>query len=398
MAVKNRMIFWSILAVLLAAALTYAFWPRAIPADLAQVTRGPLSVSIDEEGETRVKDMFVVSAPVSGELERVTLEPGDHVIENETIIATIKPTVPPVLDQRTQAQLRAAVGSARAAISVAESDLERLTANYRLAKTERDRGQLLFEGNVISKAAFDRLNAETETLDAAVHAAEAAVRMRRSELQMARSALMPSVSSSGKNGDVQLVSIVDGLVLKVIRESAGPIIQGAPLVEIGDPLDTEIVVDLLSEDAVAVSPGDQVIVSGWGGDPLQGKVRIVEPYAFTKISALGIEEQRVNVVIDLVDLAPAANRLGHGYRVDIAIVVWRDDDVLSVPMTALFKQGSEWSAYVLKEGRASLQTLELGRMNGRRAQILSGLTEGDTVIEHPSNRIEQGVSVKDRRM
>jgi HlyD family secretion protein len=283
MAIKNRIIFWSVLAALLVAALTYAFWPRAIPADLAQVTRGPLSVTIDEEGETRVKDMFVVSAPVSGDLERIVLEPGDHVIENETIIASINPTVPPVLDQRVEAQLRAAVASARAAISVAESDLERLMANYRLAKTESERGQYLFDEDVISQAAFDRLTATTDTTNAAVHSAEAALRMRRSDLQMARSALMPSVSTSGKDNHVELVSIVDGLVLKIVRESAGPVVQGAPLVEIGDPLETEIVVDLLSEDAVAVSSGDQVNISGWGGDPLQGKVRIVEPYAFTQI-------------------------------------------------------------------------------------------------------------------
>jgi HlyD family secretion protein len=398
MAVKNRIIFWSILAGLLVAALTYAFWPRAIPADLTEVTRGPLSVTIDEEGETRVKDMFVVSASVSGNLERITLEPGDHVIENETVIAAINPTAPPVLDQRTEAQLRAAVASARAAILVAESDLERLMANYRLAKSERDRGQYLFDEDVISKAAFDRLTAATDTSNAAVHAAEAALRMRRSDLQMARSALMPSVSTSGKSGHVELVSIVDGLVLKIVRESAGPVMQGAPLVEIGDPLEIEIVVDLLSEDAVAVSPGDQVIVSGWGGEPLHGKVRIVEPYAFTKISALGIEEQRVNVIIDVEDMKAASNRLGHGYRVDIAVVVWSDDDVLSVPMTAVFKQGSNWSAYVLKDGRASLRTLDLGKMNGRRAQVLNGLAAGDKVIEHPSNRISDGVRVIDRRL
>jgi HlyD family secretion protein len=398
MAIKNRIIFWSVLTILLVIALIYAFWPRPIPADLTTVSRGALSVTVDEEGETRVKDMFVVSAPVSGDLERITLEPGDHVIENETPIASIKPTAAPVLDRRTESQLRAAVGSASAAISVAESDLERLLANYRLAKLESDRGKLLFEKGVISKAAFDRLNGETDTHNAAVHAAEAGLRMRRAELQMARSALMPSVTTSDRGGHVKLVSIVDGLVLKVVRESAGPVAQGAPLIEIGDPLEIEIVVDLLSEDAVAVSPGDQVIVSGWGGDPLQGAVRIVEPYAFTKISALGIEEQRVNVIIDLDDMETAANRLGHGYRVDIAVVVWSDKDVLSVPMTALFKQGTDWSAYALRDGRASLQTLKLGRMNGRRAQIIEGLNENDLVIEHPSNRISEGVRVKDRRL
>jgi HlyD family secretion protein len=391
------MIFWGLLALLLLAALTYAFWPRAVPADLADVTKGQLSVSIDEEGETSVKDMFVVSAPVSGDLDRIILEPGDLVMEGQTLLASIQPSASPILNTRTEAQLTAAVQSARSAINVAKADLENLTSAYRFAKAESERAAPLFQKGVISRTAFERLVAEADSRNAAVHAAEAALQMRRSELQMARSALMPSTSKSNECECVEVRSVIDGVVLKIVRESAGPVLQGAPLLEIGDPQDTEIVVELLSEDAVAVSPGDPVIITGWGGEPLAGSVRIVEPYAFTKISALGIEEQRANVIIDLQDSALTAKRLGHGYRVDVAIVIWQEDQVLSVPMTALFKQGIDWSTYVLRNGRASLQALELGRMNGRRAQVLSGLAEDDQVIEHPSSRIVEGVKVKDRR-
>ncbi|NNC36607.1 MAG: HlyD family efflux transporter periplasmic adaptor subunit [Acidimicrobiales bacterium] len=397
MAIKNRIIFWAILATLLVLALAYAFWPRPIPADLATVTRGALSVSIDEEGETRVKDMFVVSAPASGTLDRITLEPGDHVLSGQTLLASIKPSTSPILDSRTEAQLNAAVRSARAAVSVAEADLERLISAYKFAKSEGDRAKPLYEQDLISRAAYERTISAVDTANAAVHSAEAALRMRRSELQMARSALLPSVSNASDCECVEVRSVIDGVILKVVRESEGPVVQGAPLLEIGDPAETEIVVDLLSEDAVAVSVGDPVIISGWGGDPLEGIVRIIEPYAFTKISALGIEEQRVNVIIDLDNSDEDAKRLGHGYRVDIAIVVWQGEDVLSLPMTTLFKQGTDWSAYKLQNGRAELNTLELGRMNGRRAQILSGLKEGDKVIEHPSNRIADGIRVVDRR-
>lgn len=396
MAIRNRLIFWMCLGALLIAALSFAFWPRAILVDVAEVSSGPMAVSIDEEGETRVKDVFTVSAPVTGEMERVTLEPGDRVIEGETKLTIIRPSSSAVLDQRTEAQLQAGVQMARSAIGLAESDIERVTADYNFASNEQERLRVLYARDYVSKAAYEKAEALTNSAAAALHAAEAALRMRRSELQMARSALMPRMHKTSDDEHIDLKAVINGVVLQIMRESAGPIQQGTPIMEIGNARDIEIVVDLLSEDAVAVAPGDPVIITGWGGEPVSGKVRLIEPFAFTKVSALGIEEQRVNVIIDFENVSAAAG-LGHGFRVDIAVVTWQAEDVLSVPMTALFKVGTEWSVYTIHQGRAKLQALEVGHMNGRRAEIISGLTESDRVIEHPSDRIENKARVTDRR-
>jgi len=395
MAIRNRMIFWMVLGLMLIAALAFAFWPRAVEADMARVENGPLSVTIDEEGETRVKDVFVVSAPVSGELERVILEPGDRVVTGQTRLTAIRPASSPVLDQRTEAQLRASVQAARSAVSMTESDIERLTVEYGYAVEERDRLRPLYERDYISKAAFDKAVATADASAAALHSAESGLRMRRSELQMARSALMPRMGQSSDADMVELKSVIDGVVLQVTRESEGLIVQGTPILSIGDPDDIEVVVDLLSEDAVVISPGDPAIISGWGGEALSGRVRLIEPFAFTKVSALGIEEQRVNVIIDL-ETPEAAERLGHGYRVDVAIVTWQAEGILSVPMTALFKQGNDWTVFAVRDGRAVLQRVEIGHLDGRRAEVLDGLQAGDQVIEHPSDRISDAVRVKDR--
>ena len=396
MVVRNRIILWGLIGLALMAALILAFRPQPVPVDLAQVSYGPMQVTIDEEGETRVKDMFVVSAPVSGDMERVILEPGDRVVTGKTILAKINPTSSAFLDQRTEAQLQASVQAAQSAIDIAESDIERLRADHVLAIKERDRMRPLLEKDYVSRSVFDRAEAAVNTAAAALHAAEAALGMRRSELQIARSALMPRIHKTSGSEHIDLTATIDGVVLHVSRESAGPITQGAPIMELGDPTEIEIVVDLLSEDAVQVAPGDAVIVSGWGGGDLSGRVRVVEPFAFTKVSALGIEEQRVNVIIDF-DAPAAAAALGHGYRVDIAVVTWQEDEVLSVPMTALFRQGDQWQVYVNQNGRAVLTDLNIGEMNGRRAQVLDGVEAGDQVVEHPSGRIENGSRILNRR-
>lgn len=393
MANRNRIVLWIILSLVLVVALAFAFWPRAILVDIAIVSRGEMSVTIDEEGETRVKDVFIVSAPISGDLQRITFEAGDRVVSGETKLAAIDPTSAPILDQRREAQLQAAVQTARSAIGVAEADIERLRTDFNYAVSERDRLRPLLERDFISRSAFDKAEAVVNAAAAAQHSAESALGMRRSELQMARSALMPRVHKTSGTEHIDLKAGIDGVVLHIHRESEGPITQGAPIMEIGNPKDIEIVVDFLSEDAVIISPGDPVIISGWGGKDLMGRVRLIEPFAFTKISALGIEEQRVNVIIDFDE---TADSLGHGYRVDIAVVTWTEDDVSQVPMTALFKEGSDWKTYLVRNGKAELMTVEIGELNGRYAQILNGLSEGDRVIEHPSGRIENGRRAMDR--
>jgi len=404
MAIKNRVIFWSVLVALLVAALTFSFWPRAVPGDMVAVTQGPMSVTIDEEGETRLKDIFTVHAPVSGKLDRIILEPGDRVISGQTQLAVIRPSMAPTLDQRTQAQLLAAIQSARSAIAMSESDISRLTAVYNLAQKTYDRQAALYARNYASRAAFEQAETEQAQALSALQSAQSVLKMRRAGLQMARSALMPrqNMNQDKPNNrppnvtseSVFLTAVIDGVVLHIDRESEGPVASGVALMEIGNSDDIEIVVDLLSEDAVRVSQGDSVVISGWGGEPLAGYVRLIEPFAFTKVSALGIEEQRVNVIINFDD--PVPPQLGHGYRVDIAVVIWTEKDVLRVPLTALFKQGNVWQAYGVNGGRAELKTLKIGEKNGQFAQVLEGLARDDQVIEHPSGRIESGRRVTNR--
>ncbi|MEH6409326.1 MAG: HlyD family efflux transporter periplasmic adaptor subunit [Hyphomonas sp.] len=391
---QSRMIFWGTLAALLAIMAIWALWPRPVPVDLVEVSSGPMEVTVSEEGEARVRDLFVVSAPAGGQLSRIEMKAGDCVQADTTVIASIYPIATPTIDARSAAQLRAAAGSARAAVSAAEADLNRRRADETRAEGDMNRARTLSASGTVSQQALERAETEYQTLSAATLQARAALDLARHELQRAEAALMPAGASTG-GGGVPVVAPVTGVVLRVIRDSEGPVSMGTPLLEIGDPDDIEIIVDLLSEDAVSIAPSDVVRIRGWGGATLTGRVRIVEPYAFTKVSALGIEEQRVNV---LIDLDGSGRRLGHGFRVRTDIVVWSAPDIARVPMTALFKSGSDWTVYRLERGRARLAKVQVDHMNGHSAEILTGLDKGDLVIEHPSRNIADGIRVKQRSL
>jgi HlyD family secretion protein len=300
----------------------------------------------------------------------------------------------PTIDARSAAQLRAAAGSARAAVTAAEADLRRWRADQKRAEDDLNRTRTLAETGTASRQALERAETEYRTLSAATQQARAVLDLARHEVNRAEAALMPAGASAGGDG-LPVIAPITGVVLRIIRDSEGPVSEGTPLVEIGDPDDIEIMVDLLSEDAVNVAPGDIVRIRGWGGGTLSGRVRLIEPYAFTKISALGIEEQRVNV---LIDMDGSGRRLGHGFRVRTDIVVWSAPDIVRVPMTALFKSGSDWTVYRLQHGRARLTTVQLDHMNGHAAEIVLGLSPGDLVIEHPSRNIADGVRVKRRSL
>ncbi len=394
MALRNRLIFWGVIIAIVLSLAVWAFTPRAVDVDVVVAERGPMTVSVREEGETRIHDVFEISAPVAGTLERISLEAGDCVYEGETLVAVIEPSPAPMLDSRSEAQLRAAVEAARAAVEAAAAERDRVRAELKRAVGDANRARALAPDGAISAQALERAEAEEATLKAAERAAEAALAMRRQELAAARAALRPSEAGEGSEL-VDVMAPIDGVLLRRLRQSEGPVAQGTPLVEVGDPLEIEIVADLLSEDAVRMSSGDKVIISDWGGPALRGEVRRVEPFAFTKVSALGIEEQRVNVVIDLLP-GQQIGRLGHGYRVEVAVEIWSAEDVLAIPMTALFKQDRNWSVYRIENGRARLRPVRVGQMNGQRAQIIDGLEEGDRLVEHPSSRIEDGVKVRAR--
>ena len=399
-ALRRRLVLWGILGLLLAAGLAYAFWPQPVPVDLATVDRGELIVTVDEEGETRVKDIFTLSAPVAGRARRIEVEVGDAVVAGETVVAEIEPIDPEFLDVRTAAQAEAAVKAAEAALALAQADLEREKAELRFAETELERARRLIEKGNVSERALDQAERGYHTGIAAVSTAEAALQMRTFELAHARARLVSPIDTRPSRGGCDCVPItapVSGRVLQVLHESEGVVEAGQPLVEIGDPADLEIVVDLLSSDAVKVRAGQRVMIGDWGGEEvLNGTVQRVEPFGYTKVSALGIEEQRVNVIIDLSDPPELWQALGHGYQVEARIVLWDGADVLKVPLGALFRNGAHWAVFLDQGRRAEQRAVEVGRRTSLEVEILSGLEAGDRVILHPSTQIADGVSILER--
>jgi HlyD family secretion protein len=379
--------------VIVAGILAVALWPTAMEVDLARVERGPMQVTIDEEGETRVRERFVVSAPVSGRVERIELEPGDPVVRGKTVVARLSPAAAPLIDPRTQAELNAAVEAARAAVEQARAESRRAAAALERARSNLRRQHALLEAGVVSRDELEVAQTTLRTADEEQRAAEFTLARTEYELQLARARLKPS-AAGGRALDLD--APVDGVVLKRLRESASVVPVGEPLLEIGDPGHLEVVSDLLSTDAVQVSPGDTVLMEQWGGGrPLAGRVRRVEPSGFMKVSALGVEEQRVNVIIDFADPA-AARPLGDGYRVEVRVVIWQADSTLKAPTGSLFRRGDEWAAFVVEAGRAHVTAVRLGQRNDREAQVLEGLSEGDTVVMHPPDTLADGVRVRSR--
>ncbi|MCK5623632.1 MAG: HlyD family efflux transporter periplasmic adaptor subunit [Alphaproteobacteria bacterium] len=396
----RRIVWYALLGAILVAALVYAFRPQPVPVDLAAIERGELTVTIDGDGQTRVREVYVVSAPVPGRVLRIERHVGDAVVANETLLATIQPGDPTFLDRRAQAQAEAAIKAAEAAFALAEAEQARALAELDFARAELNRAEQLAKRGNVSQRDLDRAKLELRTRNAALSTAKASIEMRRFELETARAALIQPGEEGGE-GDrqaccVEVYSPVDGRILRVIHESEGVVAAGAWLVELGDPHDLEIVVDLLSGDAVRIREGAEVTIEDWGGVSLAGRVRRVEPYAFTKVSALGIEEQRVNVIVDFTDPQEKWQGLGHGYRVDAHILDWRGEDVLKLPLGALFRDGDSWAVFVAEDGVAKLRHIEIDHGNGREAEVLDGLAEGATVILHPGDRISDGVRVLSR--
>ncbi|MEM7022985.1 MAG: efflux RND transporter periplasmic adaptor subunit [Pseudomonadota bacterium] len=375
--------------------LLYAFWPRPVAVDLVHAERGPMMVTIDEEGETRVDDVYVVSTPVAGRVLRIEGEVGDTVIADQTVLATLRETEPAFLNMRDRRQAEAEVGAAEAALTLAKAQVQRAEAELEFARSDLERAQGLAPGETISERTLDRARLEVRTGIAAVASAQAELRVRESELETARAALIePGFDPIAR---VELLAPVSGRILRIMDESERVVAAGTPLLEIGDPSALEVVVDLLSQDAVRVPTGAQVMIEDWGGGArLHGRVQRVEPYGFTKVSALGIEEQRVNVVIDFDDPAAARDALGHGYRVMAKIVVWSADDVVVVPVGALFRSGDAWSVYVDEAGRARLREVSIGHRNNLQAEVVGGLAPGEAIVLHPSDRIAQGVRIQAR--
>jgi len=376
--------------VLVLAIVAMAMWPESIEVSRATVERGSMQVTLDEDGETRIRDKFVVSAPVGGRLQRIELEPGDRVVRGKTIVARLTTADAPLLDPRTRGELEAAVEAARAAVGQARADFERATAELMRARTTLQRQQQLMKAGAIAADNLDAAETAVATAEEARKAVEFAVARSEYELQLARARLR---APSPVGRAVEIVAPVSGLILKRFRESESVVPVGERLIEIGEPARIEIVADFLSTDAVRIQPGAPVLVEGWGGShSLEGRVRRVEPAGFMKVSALGVEEQRVNVLIEFDDPS-AAGRLGDGYRVEVRVIIWREEDVVKVPVGGLFRRGTDWAAFVIQNERVRLQPVRLGQRNDVDAQVLEGLSPQQAVVLHPPDTLADGARV-----
>jgi HlyD family secretion protein len=385
-------------ALLLAAlgAAVLALRPRPVPVDVAQAQRGALVVAIEEPGVTRVKDRYTVSAPVTGHVSRLALEAGDAIHEGEPI-AEIAPALSPLLDERTRAEAEARLGAVLSALGQARSLVTRARVARELADQELARARTLASSGSLPKQALEqaefsaRMRAEEQT------SADFAVKVAAEEVRLARVSLGRDGQGSARDRHLNVLSPVSGRVLRVHQKSAGVVQAGTPMVEIGDPKALDIVVDLLTTDAVHVSPGTAVVIQGWGGDaPLAGKVSRVEPSAFTRPSALGVDEQRVNVVVALTDPPERFSALGDGYRVEARLVLWRGDHVLRVPQGAVFRYGDGWAVYEIRGSKAALTRVRLGHRGDTEVEVVSGLVPGASVAVHPGDRVKDGVRVESR--
>lgn len=387
-----------ILLLLLAAlALLWAFLPRPVPVETAKVSRGPLRVTVEEEGKTRLRDRFVVSAPVAGYVRRVDLDVGDAVKRGQAV-AGIEPVRAEGLDPRARAAAQARVLSAEAALRAAAERVREAQAADEYASARYERSRRLADSGLTPKDALEQAASEAKRSGAAARSAAEAEDGARHDLEAAKAALTRAGASDGRRADqVTVRSPVTGRVLAVRHESEGVVPAGTPLLEVGDPGRLEVEVDVLSADAVRIRPGTPVLFERWGGDvPLEGKVRVVEPVGFTKVSALGVEEQRVLVLVDITSPRDVWKGVGDGYRLEASFILWEEKNVLQVPAGALFRAGDRFAAYIVEKGSAKTRTVEIGRRNGLAAQLLSGLKEGETVILHPGDTVTEGKKVRAR--
>lgn len=388
-----------IVVAIIILAIAYGFLPKPVPVETAKATRGYMRVVIEEEGKTRVRDRYVISAPVSGFALRIDLKVGDIVSKGQAI-TVLEPLRSTVLDPRSRAEAKARVSAAEAALNSAKENVRAAKASAVFAKKNLERIRALFKDGLVSQENLDEAETRTHRTEAALNSSQFSVEVTRHELEAARTALKYSAANN-QTGYAEKVAIktpVSGSVLKINHKSEGVVNQGQPLIEIGDPRALEIEVDVLSADAMKIKPGTTVLLERWGGDkPLRGKVRTIEPAGFTKISALGVEEQRVLVISDIVSPRGEWSRLGDGYRVEAGFILWEDNNVLQVPSSSLFHLNDGWAVFVYTNGKARLREVTPGYRNGLRAEIKSGITEGEIVITHPDSSIEDGAKVKLRK-
>lgn len=389
---KTRIVPLTILIALIAL-LIYGFMPKPLPMEMGKVTRGLFSVTVDEEGKTRIRQRYVISTPVSGRLRRIAFKVGDKVEAQKTVLATVDPNSSEMLDPRSMAEAEARLKTATATVEQAQANRQLTLSQLKFAKIELERGKKLLTEKVISQQEFDAIDERNESLTREAKTAETTITVATFEREQAKATLDQGPNSTGH--PYEIISPVSGQVLKVEQESETAVHSGQTLLEVGDATDLEIVVDVLSRDAVRMGPGTKMLLEHWGGTvPLEARVRLIEPAGFTKTSALGVDEQRVNVVADIVDPVEKRGGLGDAFRVEARIFVRSEENILKVPSSALFREGNDWMLYEVVNGKAMLRTLQIGENNGTEAEALKGISEGAEVILHPSDKLANGVLVK----
>ena len=401
----SRKLFTLLAGLVVAVALAYAFWPRPMLVDIGTATRAPLTVTIDEEGRTQVHDTYVVSTPIAGRLLRVNVEPGDAVTRDQTVVARMLPTLPSALDARTREQAEGNVHSAEAQLRVAQADLNKAIADKEQAESNLERTQKLHDSGIASQAALERDKTAMRLAQANLDTARAGVSMYVAQLNNARAQLVSfddqglASALAGREQMTELRAPASGVILQVNQQSEITLPAGTPVMEIGDvENDLEIIAELLSTDAVRIALGARVIIDNWGGPgQLEGVVSRIEPWGFTKYSALGVEEQRVRVTIRFEGPASARAGLGHGFRVEVKIVTWQSDDALTVPASALFRQGDGWAVFAVDgDGRAQVRNVMVEANNGVAAALSNGLEAGESIVLYPSAGLTGGTRVAQR--
>lgn len=383
-----------VLAIAVLGSLAWALWPRPVEVEVAEVASATLTVTVEAEGKARIRDVYTVSAPIAGQLQRVALDAGDPVSEGETVVARIQPMAPALLDLRARRIAEAARDAAEAAVDLARAQVTQASAELTFRQDELHRAETLRQREAISARDHDAAVLAQSAALAALSSAQATLLVRERELQSANAALMPGGEpAEGDDCCTELKAPVSGRVLRVLTESEQTVAAGTPILEIGDPALLEIKADFLSSDAVRVTEGAAAVIDGWGGPALPAHVLRVDPSAETSVSALGIEEQRVAIRLTLDGDGAARQALGDGYRVIARVTVWQGEGLVAVPVGALFRQGADWAVYRVEDGRARLVRVTLGERTDSLAEATDGLSVGDAVILHPSDRVADGTSV-----
>ena len=393
----RKKIILVLLALAIVGLLALVLRPSPVPVSVATVERGYFAETVEDEGRTRLPNPHTVSAPVSGYLRRVALEPGDAVKADEVVFTLESPPVPP-LDARARTQASEMVAAARARLEAAEAELEAREVQHRLARSEEQRYSRLYDEELISADRMEHIRTHRESTHIAERAARHALEVARFELEASRAVLevADGKRAPGNQPSMEVRAPVDGVVTRRHRYSEGPVSAGEPVLDIGDLSTLEVQVDLLSMDAVRVRQGMPVILERWGGDHvLEGEVLRVEPGGFLRISALGVDEQRVPIRVGITSPRQQWQALGDGYRVEARFVLWQGDDVLQAPTSALFRSDDQWSVYLIEAGRAHRTAVEPGRRSGLTTEIRDGLRAGDRVITHPGGRVSDGARVRD---